>query len=241
MRAVAVLAVSLAGCSSENVAPLKDFGPMSAWISVELGPLAADSGSLDVNPRVFVAFLHDNPACPVFGDDIDTSIDGVRPDSFERGYYDEGGGYGHDTSPSCQSPYYSIDKVPPAKPTSMLRLADATADYSLEVDRLFVNPAMTIGTPLVRGQLARLDVADDRALMNVDVEWWVGDETSATGYPMMATVTANAISFRMPTEASGPGWLEVRVDLGVPQMTCNGFADCSVTMQGSQKLDATLQ
>jgi hypothetical protein len=230
----------LVACSSQNVAPLSEFGPMSAWISVELGPLPADGG-LDVNHRVFVSFSHDAPGCPVFDDDIDVSIDGVRPDSLEVGYYDEGGGYGHDTSPFCQPPYFSIDRVPPAQPRSTLRLRDATADLSLEVDRLFVNPAMTIATPLVRGQVARIDVADDRQLTKVDAEWWVGDETSATGYDAMATIDGNGIALRMPSDTSGPGWLEVRVQLAAPQLTCNGFSECDVTISASEKFDATLQ
>lgn len=230
----------LVACTSQNVAPLSEFGPMSVSISAELGPLSAESGR-DVNPRVHVAFSHANPDCPVFDDDIDTSIDGVRPDSFEHGYYDEGGGYGHNTDPICQPPYFSIDRVPPAQPRSTLRLSDATADLSLEVDRLFVNPAMTLATPLVRGQLARIDIADDRQLMKADAEWWVGDETSSTIYDAMATITASGIELRMPSEVSGPGRLEVRVVLAAPQLTCNGFSTCSVVINGSEKFDTTLQ
>jgi hypothetical protein len=242
MRALLALVPTLVACTSQNVAPLIEFGPMSASISVELGPLSAESGR-DVNPRVNVSFSHDNPDCPVFDDDINASIDGVRPDSFEHGYYDEGGsGYSHDDGPICQPGYFSIDKVPPAQPRSILRLADATADLSLEVDRLFVNPAMTIATPLVRGQLARIDVADDRKITKVEAMWWVreGDEDnwSATGYDVMPTITANGISFRMPTEVSGAGSLEVRVDLPAPQLTCNGF---SMQIKGSQMFDTTLQ
>ena len=214
---------------------------MEAWISVELGPLAADSGRLDVNPRVNVAFNHNNPACPVFDGDIDTSIDGVRPDDLEVGYYDEGGGWGHDTGPSCQPPYYSINRVPPAKPTSVLRLADATADYSLEVDRLFVNPAMTIATPLTRGQGARIDVNDDRVITKVEAMWWVGDSESALGYDAMPTVNANGIFLQMPADGAGRGWLEVRVELAAPQITCNGFSECAVWIHGSQRFDGTLQ
>jgi hypothetical protein len=242
MRALAAVLPLLVACTSENVRPLAEFGPMSASIDVELGPLAADSGLEDVNPRVFVAFSHDNPDCPVFGGDIDTSIDGVRPDSFERGYYDDGsGGYDSNHDPICQPPYFSINRVPPAKPSSVLRLADSTADYSLEVDRLFVNPVMAIVTPLVRGQVARIDVADDRQLTKVDAEWWVGDETSAMIYDAMATIGADGISLRMPSNVSGPGRLEVRVQLAAPQLTCNGFSECSVTIKGSQTFDATLQ
>jgi hypothetical protein len=241
MRALVGLGLPfLVACSSQNVAPLSQFGPMEASISVELGPLSAESGR-DVDPRIFVSFSHSAPDCPVFDDDIDVSIDGVRPDSLEVGYYDEGGGYGHDTSPFCQPPYFSIDRVPPAQPRSTLRVKDATADFSLEVDRLFVNPAMTIATPLVRGQVARIDVADDRQIMKVEAEWWVGDETSATGYDAMATIDGNGIALRMPSETSGPGWLEVRVQLAAPQLTCNGFSECSVFMQASAKFDTTLQ
>ena len=239
MRALVVLLPSLVACTSENVAPLIEFGPISAYIDVELGPLAADSGREDVNPRVFVSFSHDNPDCPVFGD-VDTSIDGVRPSSFEHGYYDDGGSYG-DGGPSCQPPYYSINKVPPAKPVSILRLKDSTAEFSLEVDRLFVNPAMTIATPLVRGQVARIDVADDRPITNVEAFWWVGDDTSATGYDVMPTPSAGAISLHMPAQGAGSGWLEVRVVLGAPQLTCNGFSDCSVSIKGSATFDTTLQ
>jgi hypothetical protein len=240
MRAFLAVVPLLVACSTQNVAPLSEFGLMSASISVELGPLPASDG-LDVNPRVNVAFDHNNPNCPVFGGDIETSIDGVRPDEFERGYYDEGGGYGHDTGAICQPPYYSIDRVPPAKPTSILRLADSTADYSMEVDRLFVNPTMTIATPLVRGQMARIDVMDDRQVADAEAMWWIGDENNATGYDVMATVTANTISFRMPSTVSGPGWLEVRVDLAAPQVTCNGFSNCTAIIMGSQKFDGTLQ
>jgi hypothetical protein len=247
MRAALVLVATLGACTSENVAPLSEFGPISASISVELGPLAADSGREDVNPRVDVSFSHTNPDCPVFDDDVDASIDGVRPTSFERGYYDDSTGYGHNDDPVCQSPYFSIFKVPPAKPLSILRLRDATADYSLEVDRLFVNPAMTIATPLVRGQIARIDVADDRPITQVEAVWWVEqvDEygSSALGYDVMPTVAANAISFRMPTDVnvSGVGWLDVRVTLASPQLTCNGFSICTVSIHGSERLEATLQ
>jgi len=244
MRAVLVLVPTLVACTSQNVAPLSEFGPMSASIDVELGPVSAESGR-DVNPRVHVAFSHDNPDCPVFDDDLNATIDGVRPDSFEHGYYDEGSGYSHDDGPSCQPPFFSIDRVPPAQPRSSLRLVDATAELSLEVDRLFVNPAMTLATPLVRGQLARIDVADDRQITKVEAEWWVesGDESngSAVIYDVMATTTPNGISFRMPTEVSGVGRLEVRVELAAPQLTCNGFSKCSATIKGSQTFDATLQ
>jgi len=243
MRALLVLAPTLVACTLENVAPLIEFGPMSASIDVELGPVSAESGR-DVNPRVHVAFSHDNPDCPVF-DDISASIDGERPDSFEHGSYDDGSGYGHNDGPSCQPPFFSIDKVPPARPRSILRLADATAALSLEVDRLFVNPAMTLATPLVRGQMARIDVADDRQITKVAAEWWVeeGDEDnwSAMIYDVMATVTPNGISFRMPTEVSGVGRLEVRVELAAPQLTCTGFSRCTVRIKGSQTFDATLQ
>jgi hypothetical protein len=71
--------------------------------------------------------------------------------------------------------------------------------------------------------------------------WWVGDESSATGYDVMATITSTGLSFRMPSEVSGDGWLEVRVDLAAPQLTCNGFSACSVMIKGSQRFDATLQ
>ena len=241
MRALVVLGLpSLVACTSENVAPLSEFGPMSVSVSVELGPLSSESGR-DVDPRIFVLFDHNAPNCPVFDSDIDATIDGVRPDSFEHGYYDEGGGYGHDTSPICQSPYFSIDRVPAPKPLSTLRVRDATADLSLDVDRLFVNPAMTLATPLVRGQVGRIDVADDRQLMKVDAEWWVGDENSSIGYDAMATITPGGISLRMPTETSGPGRLEVRVQLAAPQLTCNGFSACTVSIHGSEKFDATLQ
>lgn len=244
MRALLVLVPTLVACTSENVAPLIEFGPMSASIDVELGPVSAESGR-DVNPRVNVSFSHANPDCPVFDDDIKASIDGVRPDSFEHGYYDEGSGYSHDDDPICQSPFFSIDKVPPALPRSTLRLADATADLSLEVDRLFVNPAMTLATPLVRGQMARIDVADERQITKVEAEWWVEEGTednwSAMIYDVMATITPSGISFRMPTEVSGVGRLEVRVELAAPQLTCNGFSMCSVTIKGSQTFDATLQ
>ncbi|MEO7096551.1 MAG: hypothetical protein ABI175_25050, partial [Polyangiales bacterium] len=120
MRAILLLAPALVACTSENVAPLVDFGPLEASISVELGPVSAESGR-DVNPRIDVAFYHSNPDCPVFDDDIKTSLDGVRPDSFEHGYYDEGSGYSHDDGGGCQSPYFSIAKVPPAQPRSVLR------------------------------------------------------------------------------------------------------------------------
>jgi hypothetical protein len=241
MRALLVLVPSLVACSSQNVAPLSEFGPIEAYIGVELGPLAGESGDLDVNPRVFAELSHNNPACPVFDDDIDVSIDGVRPDSLEPGYYDEGGGYGHDTEPSCQSPYFTIDRVPPAKPVSVLRLADATAEMSLEVDRLFVNPVMTIATPLVHGQAARIDVADDRQITMVDAVWWVGDEESRIGYDAMPTVAANGIALTMPSAGTGPGWLEVRVELAAPELTCNGFSTCAVSIKGSAKLDGTLE
>jgi hypothetical protein len=241
MRVLAGLVLALVGgCSTENVQPLSEFGPIAASIDVDLGPLPEGAGDLDVNPRVFVAFDHSNPACPVFGD-VDTSIDGVRPDALENGYYDDGSGWGDNHDPSCQPPYYSIDHVPPGKPTSILRLADATASYSMEVDRLFVNPAMTIATPLARGQVARIDVADDRQITKVDAMWWVGNSESATGYDVMATVAANGISFTMPTQVSGPGWLEVRVGLAAPQITCNGFSTCSATIKGSQRFEGTLQ
>lgn len=239
MRALLLVPV-LAACTTQNAAPLAEFGPISVWIAAELGPLSAESGR-DVNPRVHVAFDHSNPDCPVFDGDIDASIDGVRPDSFERGYYDEGGGYGHDTGASCQPPYFSIDRVPPAKPLSILRLVDATADLTVEVDRLFVNPTMTLATPLVRGQIARIDVADDREVTKVEAEWWVGDENSAMIYDVMATVASNSISFRMPSNVSGSGWLEVRVELAAPQVACNGLSMCSVTIMGSETFDATLQ
>jgi hypothetical protein len=240
MRALPVVVVlSLGACSTQNVAPLSAFGPMSASIDVELGPLGPEFAR-DVDPRFFVAFDHSQPDCPVFDDDIDASIDGVRPDSFELGYYDEGGGYGHDTGAICQPPYFSIEKVPAAKPTSVLRLRDATADYTLEVDRLFVNPTMTVAAPLMRGQMGRVDVADDRQITKADAQWWVGDENSATGYPMTTTVTSNVISFRMPSEVSGPGHLEIRVELAAPQLTCNGFSECRVDMKGSQTFEESL-
>jgi hypothetical protein len=239
MRAV-LLFPTLVACSSQNVAPLIDFGPMSASISVELGPLSAESGR-DVNSRVNVSFSHDNPDGPVLDDDIDASIDGVRPDSFELGYYEDGSGYGHNDDPICQPPFFSIDKVPPQKPRSILRLADASADLSLEVDRLFVNPAMTLAIPLMRGELGRIDVADDRQITKVEAEWWVEQGTSATIYDVMPTITSNSISFRMPAEVNGPGRLEVRVELAAPQLTCNGFAMCAVSMKGSATFDATLQ
>ncbi len=245
MRAPLVLLVStLVACTSENVAPLVEFGPMDALIMVELGPVSAESGR-DVNDRVNVLFLHDAANCPVFDDDIDATIDGVRPTSFEHGYYDEGSSYGHNDDPTCQSPYFSMRRVPPAQPRSVLRLSDATADYSLEVDRLFVNPAMTLATPLVRGQVARIDVADDRQITKVEGEWWVetGDEynSSAMIYDVMATVTPDGISVRMPSGISGIGRLEIRVELAAPQLTCNGFAKCTVKIKGSQTFDATLQ
>lgn len=244
MRATHILALALVptigACTTENVSPLSEFGPMSASIDVELGPVSAESGR-DVNSRVFVSFSHDNPNCPVFDDDINASIDGVRPDSFEVGYYDEGGGYGHNDDPSCQSPYFSIDRVPPAQPRSILRLADATADLSLEVDRLFVNPAMTLTAPLARGRLAHIDVADDRLITKVEAEWWDGDETSAYIHDVHATVAADGISFRMPTEVtSTTGHLEVRIVLAAPQLTCNGFSTCTVTIKGSQTFDGPL-
>jgi hypothetical protein len=245
MRALLLLAPALVACTSENVAPLSEFGPISAYVEVELGPLAGESGDLDVNPRVFVEFSHNNPDCPVLDDDIDTSIDGVRPTSLERGYYDDGSGWGDNHDPSCQRPYFTIDKVPPAKPRSVLRLADATADLSLEVDRLFVNPAMTIATPLVRGQLARIDVADDRQIEKVEAMWWVeGHDDVGTfqmGYDVKPTVASNVLSFRMPSETSGPGWLEVRVSLAKPEQTCTGFSMCDVTIKGSERFDATLE
>jgi len=240
MRLLPVVGL-LAACTSENVAPLVEFGPMAAYVDVELGPLTAEWGREDVNPRVFVSFSHTNPDCPVFDNDIDASIDGVRPDSFELGYYDEGGGWGHDTGPSCQPPYFSINKVPAAKSVSTLRLADETAEMSLTADRLFVNPAMSIASPLRRGQLAVIDVADDRAIKNVEAMWWVGTEESATGYDLMATVSSNVIGLRMPSETSGPGWLEVRVELAPTQATCIGFSSCSVLIKGSQRFDATLE
>jgi len=242
MRAALLFLVPTFGaCTSENVAPLIEFGPMSASISVELGPVSAESGR-DVNPRIHVSFSHDQPNCPVFDDDVNASIDGVRPDSFELGYYDEGGGYGHNDDPSCQSPYFSIDRVPPAQPRSILRLADATADLSLEVDRLFVNPSMTLTTPLARGRLALIEVADDRSITKVEAEWWDEDGTSATIYDVMPTLTPAGIEFRMPTqsEVTGAGRLEVRVELATPQLACNGFSKCSVTIKGSQTFDATL-
>ena len=213
---------------------------MAASISVELGPVSAESGR-DVDPRIHVAFSHDHPDCPVFDDGISASIDGVRPDSFERGYYDDGGGYGHNDDPICQSPFFSIDKVPPAQPWSTLRLADATADLSLEVDRLFVNPAMTLATPLVRGELARIDVADDRPITRVEAEWWVEEGTSATIHDVMASIMSNRIALRMPSEVSGGGRLEVRVQLAAPQLTCSGFSMCTVMIKGSETFDATLQ
>lgn len=244
MRALLVLVPTLVACTSQNVVPLVEFGPMDALIMVELGPVSAESGR-DVNDRVNVHFWHDDPNCPVFDDDIRATIDGVRPDSFEHGSYEEGSSYGHNDDPTCQSPYFSMRKVPSAKPLSVLRLSDTTADYSLEVDRLFVNPAMTLATPLVRGQVARIDVADDRLITKVEGEWWVeeGDEynNSAMIYDVMATVTPNGISFRMPSEVSGVGRLDVRVELEAPQLTCNGFAKCTVTIKGSQTFDATLQ
>ncbi len=239
MQAALLLLPALVGCTSENVAPLVEFGPMSAWILVELGPVSAESGR-DVNPRVDVSFSHDNPDCPVLDDDITASIDGVRPDSFEHGYYDSGSGYSHDDGPNCQPPFFSIDRVPPAQPRSILRLADATADLSLEVDRLFVNPAMTLTAPLARGRLSHIDIADERPITKVDAEWWDGDETSATIYDVMPTLTPDGISFRMPTEISSAGRLEVRVELAAPQLTCNGFSKCSVTIKGSQTFEATL-
>ena len=239
MRILLVLAASLVGCSSGNVQPLDKFGPMSAWIDVELGPFPADGG-LDVNPRVFVSFDHNSPACPVFDDDIDVSIDGVRPDELEVGYYDEGGGWGDNHDPSCQPPYFSINKVPSSRLASTLRLRDATADYSMDVDRLFVNPAMTIATPLTRGQVARIDIADDRKLTKVSAIWWVGDSENATGYDTMATVSSNSISLHMPTELGGPGWLEVHAEVEAPQITCNGFSECSVLLNTSARLEGTL-
>ncbi|HTL35284.1 MAG TPA: hypothetical protein VL326_19280 [Kofleriaceae bacterium] len=239
MRILLVLAASLVGCSSGNVQPLEKFGPISAWIDVELGPFPADGG-LDVNPRVFVSFDHNNPACPVFDNDIDVSLDGVRPDELEVGYYDEGGGWGHDTGPSCQPPYFSIYKVPPAKPLSMLRLRDATADFSFGVDRLFVNPPMTIATPLSRGQVARIEVADDRRISKVSAIWWIGDSENATGYDTMATISSNSISLHMPTQLSGPGWLEVHAEVEAPSVACNGFSECSVLVNTSARLEGTL-
>jgi len=239
MRILLLLAASLVGCSSENVQPLSKFGPMSAWIDVNLGPLPAKD-DLDVNPRVFVSFDHNNPACPVFDDDIDVAIDAVRPDELEVGYYDEGGGYGDNHDPICQPPYFSIYKVPSPKPLSTLRLKDSTADFSMDVDRLFVNPAMTLATPLSRGQVARIDVADDRPLTNVSVLWYTGDNESSIGYEVTATVNANSISLQMPTQGSGPGWLEIHADLPAPQITCNGFSECSVMMKGSEKINGTL-
>ncbi len=244
MRALLALVPTLAACTTQNVAPLSEFSPMSASISVELGPLSSDIG-FDGNPRVDVSLHHFLPGCPVFDDDIKASIDGVRPDSFERGYYEEASGYGHNDDPTCQSPYFSINKVPPAQPRSILRVSDATAELSLEVDRLFVNPAMTIATPLVRGQLARIDVADDREITKVSAMWWVErrDEygSSATGYDVLPTVSPTGISFRMPTQVSGDGWLEVRVELAAPELTCNGFSKCTVMIKGSQTFDGTLQ
>jgi hypothetical protein len=239
MRALLAILPSLVACTSENVAPLSQFGPMSAWVSVELGPLSAESGR-DVNPRVFVSLDHSNPDCPVFDDDIAASIDGVRPDSFEHGYYDDSTGYGHNNDPICQPPFFSIDRVPAAKTRSTLRIADETANYSLEVDRLFVNPEMTLAARLEHGRMARIDVNDDRQITNVEAEWWVGDETESYIYDVMATVASNAITFRMPSDLSGPGRLEVRVELAAPDLTCNGFSECLVSMKGSQTFNDTL-
>ncbi len=239
MRALLALLPTLVACTSQNVVSLVEFGPISASIAVELGPVSAESGR-DVNPRIDVSFSHNNPDCPVFGDDVKATIDGVRPDSFERGYYEEASGYDHSDGANCQPPYFSIDKVPPAQPRSTLRLTDPTADLVLEVDRLFVNPAMSLATPLVRGQLARIDVADDRQITNVGAEWWVEDGTGATIYDVMASVTPTGISLRMPSEVHGDGRLEIRVQLATPQLTCNGFSSCSVQIKGSQTFDATL-
>lgn len=240
MRVLPIMGL-LAGCTSQNVAPLVEFGPMTAYVDVELGPLVTEFRRPGIDPRVQVSLSHDNPDCPVLDeDDTDASIDGVRADSFYPGNYDEGGGWGHDSGPSCQPPFFAINKVPAAMASSTLRLADATAEMTLVADRLFVNPEMTIASPLLRGQLAVIDVADDRPIKTVEAMWWVGTEDSATGYDVMPMVSSNVIEITMPTETSGPGWLEVRVVLAPSQPTCIGFSECFVTVKGSAKFDARL-
>lgn len=243
MRALVVLVPALAACSApQNVTPLADFGPMGAWLSVELGPLAPDSGREDVDPRVHVAFSHDRPDCPVFDDDIDATIDGIRPTSFEHGYHEEGGGYGHNDDATCQPPFFSIAKVPPAQPRSTLRLADATAELVMEVERLFVNPALTLASPLVRGRAARIAIDDDRTITEVSAVFWVGDATTATGYDFAPVIDGFGIAMQVPADMpAGAGWLEVRVRLAQPGIICDGFAVCNVAMHGSARLDGAVQ
>lgn len=228
----------LAGCTSQNVVPLADFGPIRAYVDVELGPLGVTTGAI-IDPPVLVSFSHTSADCPVFDGDVKASIDGVRPDRFERGYYKEPGALGHDAGSGCQTPYFTINKVPAAKELSTLRLSDATAALSLTADRLFVNPTMTLASPLLRGEQAVIDVADDRPIKRVEATWRTEGATKL--YDLMPTVSSQVISVWMPSDTSGPGSLYVHVELESIEPTCVGFSGCTVNVKGSEKFDATLE
>ena len=92
--------------------------------------------------------------------------------------------------------------------------------------------------PGASSSVAALSVAGDATGGPFTFTWAVSRD-GVSDLPL--TVTPSGISFRMPTEVSGVGRLEVRVELAAPQLTCNGFSMCSVTIKGSQTFDATLQ
>jgi hypothetical protein len=239
-----VCAVALvAGCNAldghENRS-LAELGAVTAEVHADLGAPWGTSTD-DSHPGVSLSLDYTAAGCLSLLEDAVGSLDGHHAELSDIGYFDDGEGWDHNDEPHCVKPAFYFERLPAPRDVSRVIVVDDSAQLTIDVQRLLVNPTITM-TELVRGTTAIAVVDDPRPISMVRV-WFQSSygETPPVYWPVDATFAGNEIRFPVPSTARGSGTLGINITYKDHDLTCTGFASCDVTVQAGASFMRTFQ
>lgn len=243
MNKLACVVALLAGCDAldgHEHRSLMELGAVTAEVFVDLGA-PWGTGSDDVHPGAHVSLDYSASGCLSLEHDAEGMLDGTASDYSEVGYYDDGGGYGHNDDPYCARPAFYFERVPASRDVSTVEVSDASASFSVEIPLLLVNPVITLGE-LERGSIAVARVEDSRPITSVRV-WFQSsyEEPTPVYWPVDATIVGTEVRFPVPTTARGSGTLGINLTYKEHDLACTGFASCDVHVQAGASFTRTFQ
>jgi hypothetical protein len=229
----------LVGCDGMDHRPLTALGDVSVDVDVDLGAPWGTSTD-DIHPGVTLSLEYTAPGCLSLENDAEGTLDGRPSDYSEVGWFSEDDVHGH-TESYCTPPAFYFDRIQPPRDVSTIAVSDDSARFTIDVPRLLVNPTITLGE-LQRGTTAVATIDDPRPIATVRA-WFQSDynEPSPSYWPVDATIVGNEVHFPVPTTVRGTGTLGLNLTFEDHDLTCTGFAACTVSVHGGASFTRTIQ
>lgn len=239
VRLVLPVVLAVGACTDAGPRLLADFPPTKATLDVDVRAPEERAATTSARPS-FQTWLEIHSAdCPFLDPSAHASLDTRPVDELERGHIEPTQSHG-ETRDTCIPPqFYVHDPLPPAQHVSVVTLADDSATFRISVERLLVNPELSVGE-LTAGTQTVARILDDRPVAFADVSF-LPDGTDPR-YPIVATdtqIVGDEIRFTTPA-ANGPGTLSIALTMIEHQIDCDGFVQCEATTYGGRRFARTI-